>query len=199
MQHTSNSLMAVALLMAFTSWARADNWIEAIDGPLSSDKDAPTHLTLSVGSNLIEGSVSPSPIDPDFVTFDIQIGQTLESIVVTKYESNQLLSFIALQQGTSITSTTNGSELLGAALIGSQPGVAVGDDILDDLGEAELSGLGFEDALEPGSYTLWFQETAADVDYGLNLTIVPEPNTCAIFGLVFAFWFAIHRPRKRLC
>ena len=72
--------------------------------------------------------------------------------------------------------------LLGNALIGTAPGQGEGDNVLDDLGNAIFGGTGFAGPLGPGTYTFWFQETTAGVDYALSLQVVPLPPAIWLLG-----------------
>lgn len=66
----------------------------------------------------------------------------------------------------------------------THPGTAnttalLGTDILDDLA-AGAGAAGFSRPLPAGNYTFWVQQTnAQNVDYGFNLTVVPEPADAA--------------------
>jgi hypothetical protein len=153
---------------------------EAVDGDLSNNNLAPQVLAFNNGSNEIHGSSTFDPLDRDFWTITIDPGFQLTSIELQLYDSIQDQSWMAVELGSQITSLTDPANLLGSALIGFDPGAQQGDNVLDDLGNAVFGGAGFTGALGPGTYTFWFQETGADINYEFNFVIsaaVPEPSS----------------------
>ncbi len=163
---------------------------ESVSGDLSSDNLNPTPLSLSLGSNIITGTTLPNPdIDPDFFSFSIPAGQELSSIILEIYETTEDQSFFAVEQGLQITSIIANPpvDLLGNAVVGGADGAQLGDNVLDDLGEASFGGIGFTGALGEGTYTFWFQETVAPVEYGFNFIVsetTPEPGSIVGLGLI---------------
>src|SRR5262249_53865226 len=143
-------------------------WNESTNGDLSNNNLAPTVLTgLSVGANDVIGTVAGSnrvPTDPDFFTITIPVGFQLDAITLKAYSFTGTVgtgSFFAVQGGTQITSTTDGSALLGTALPGS-PGAPLGSDLLAALSANSLVGgvRQFTPPLQAGTDTFWFQEGA---------------------------------------
>ena len=158
---------------------------ESTDGDLSGDFQNPTALSFATGSNQIVGSITAGNPDPDrdFITFTIQSGFQLSEILLTSYNSfddvGTAESFVAITSG-SFTSITDASGFLGTALISS-----VGEDFLDDLGNAGPGGAGFTGPLEAGTYSFWHQETVNGNDYAFDFIVeaIPEPSSTLLLGL----------------
>lgn len=153
---------------------------EALDGDLSDLPAAPTVVTLSPGSNIIRGTTGFDPVDRDIWTFTLPAGQSLASIIVDTHITSEDQSFLAVESGSMITDIGTSDNLLGATLFGSNPGQLVGDDILDDLGMANIGGAGFTPPLSSGTYTFWYQETADDTEFAFNFQVVPEPSSMVL-------------------
>ena len=81
LRRTIMGVLAIALLASVTSSANAQVvFDDAVDGNASSDGAAPTAVTFSLGSNVINGTVtSPSNVR-NFYTFTIGEGQELSAI-----------------------------------------------------------------------------------------------------------------------
>ena len=162
---------------------------EAIDGDLSDDNLAPTALLFNVGQNDVIATSTNSPLDRDFWWFTVGAGQQLDSIELIDYQSTDTagnqVSFMAVEAGTQVTSVNSAASLLGSALIGTDSADAgIGQDVLDDLGEAGFGGSGFTGPLGPGAYTFWHQETAGTTGthFRFNISGVPEPGSAIILG-----------------
>lgn len=157
---------------------------ESIDGDLSSDNLNPTFLNAAFENNEVIGSTIPTPIDRDFFTITVDPGFELTAILFQLYDTTEDQSFFAVQEGSQVSDLNDPSMLLGTALIGGNPGNQQGDDVLDDLGNAFLGGTGFTGPLGEGTYTFWFQETAANVNYEFNFVVnqIPEPGSLALLG-----------------
>ena len=168
---------------------------EAVDGDLSDDQFNPTFLALGLGSNLVAGLTEGNPnLDRDFLTVEVAAGMTLEAVVLERYDTTSINSFIAVEAGEQISSLSDVSTFLGATLIGSEAGVMEGDNFLDDLAFAPLfGGLGFGGTLGEGRYTFWFQETLDPVDYVFDFQVVPAP---AGAGLLAAAGLLARRRRR---
>lgn len=176
---------AIMLAMATSLSAQAAVvYDESISGDLSSDNLNPTSISLSAGDNIISGNVIAAPGDRDFWTVTIANDQSLDAIILDQFVTTEDRSFFAVEQGPQITAINSAATYLGSALVGAGAGASQGDDILDDLGGAIFGGSGFIGALGPGTYTFWFQETAAEVDYSLNFQVsqVPVPAAAWLFG-----------------
>ena len=177
-------LLSLVLAICVVASASADViYDESVDGPLSNDNLNPTVLTLNTpGVGKVLASTQFSPLAADFMTITVPNGFFLDEIIWGLYDTTEDQSFFAVEAGTQITDTTNPDFLLGTALIGAGD---VATNVLDDLGQANLGGSGFSGPLGPGDYTFWFQENAADVNYGFTFVVkVPEPtSTVLLIGL----------------
>jgi hypothetical protein len=179
------SLAACAALAIAPASLAQVAWDEAIDGDLSDNELAPTDLAqFSEGSNIVSGSSVPDPdLDRDFFTFEIPAGLELDRIVLLQYDTTQTQSFIALENEAFFSQLQDPFQWLGATLFGDPNlGNGVGDDILDDLGMPLFGGEGFSGNLGPGVYTIWYQETAAPVDYSFDFVLIPAPGAM-LFGV----------------
>ncbi len=164
---------------------------ESVNGDLSDDHLNPTVLSMSMGNNLVKGSTIDEPIDRDFFSLTLPEGSFLTAVILDEWATADDQSFIALQSGPQVTSLNSSDDLLGTALFGAGPGARIGDDILDDLGIAQIGGIGFTPPLGSGTYTFWIQEVSAPMTYGFNFQIVPEPTSavlCLLAGGILAIW-----------
>ncbi|MCP9473531.1 MAG: hypothetical protein NNA30_12445 [Nitrospira sp.] len=157
---------------------------EAVHGDLSDDHASPTTISLAIGDNLILGSTTHLPVlDRDFFTITIPDGHSLDAIVLANYTNTDANGFAQ-----SFFSWTKGSHFRGMGftdvsgwiLIGAQPGLSAGDDLLVFLTGGPLG---------PGTYSFWHQETEGDTTYTFNYRVsaVPLPDTLALLlsGLTF--------------
>ena len=183
-----SNFLALMLALIVTATAGADVvYDEADDGDLSGDNLNPTMVTLSDASSNVNSKVIASttfdPLDRDFFTITIPDGYLLDQIMWGLYDTTEDQSFFAIAAGNTVPSTTNSSLLLGTALIGAGD---VANDVLQKLGEANLGGTGFTGPLGPGDYSFWFQENAADVNYGMTFILapdaVPEPASALLIS-----------------
>ena len=126
---------------------------EAIDGELSDDRLAPTVISLDNGSNLITATSVAG--EKDFYTITIPEGGSLDALVLTAYESDNV-SFIAFQEGSTFSENPTAADLLGYSLLG----LPLGDKLPEMLSNGEI---GFDIPLGPGTYTFWSQETNATI------------------------------------
>lgn len=127
-------------------------------------------------------------LDVDSFTIVIEAGTQLEAINLEHYSwSNPHKhsggdggvpgegAFFAVQRGEQIFQDEDPGELLGAGLIGINPGAQQGENILDDLGSGVFSedfGVPtFEGPLGPGTYTFWYQEGPTDTQYTLEFVV----------------------------
>ena len=171
---------------------------ESVSGDLSDDGLNPTPLTFIVGENDVIGSTTNVPLDRDVWTISIASGQQLDSITLLNYDTTEDASFFAVEAGSQITTFANSGSLLGNSLIGSAVGAQQGDDVLDDLGNAQFGGTGFSGPLGPGQYTFWFQETAATTNYSFRFNVssaVPEPASASLIALGISF-VVLRRQRR---
>lgn len=131
---------------------------EAITGDLSNDRTQPTTLTLTVGGNIISGATVRR--DREYFNVNVPLGQELQAILLTDYQSADEIAFVGVQKGLEFTEPPSGtvvSNLLGWTHFG--PSIEpVGADLLDNMGQGE-GALGFTGTLSAGDYTFWLQQT----------------------------------------
>ncbi|SPP63376.1 VPLPA-CTERM sorting domain-containing protein [Nitrospira lenta] len=144
---------------------------EALRGDLSNDHLHPTAVTLGVGQNLILGSTVHQPsLDRDFFTVTIGAGHALNAIVLSSYTTTDDQSFFGLARGSDFK-TLGFSSLSGWALIGTLPGLSVGDNLLDFVADGPIG---------PGAYSFWLQETEGTTTYTLDYQVAPVPIPAAL-------------------
>jgi MYXO-CTERM domain-containing protein len=185
------STLAAGAVQAFTH-------DESVNGDFSGDRLAPTALVATPGVNL--AAMSSATGDRDYFTFTVPTGWLLSAIQHVTYDSNDDVSFIALQAGTQLTEPptgTNPGNLLGYLHFGD---ATVGSDILDNLAASNTSvppAMGFTAPLGAGPYTFWVQQTGAAASYSLEfmLTPVPEPATWGLWLAGLAGVAAVRRRR----
>lgn len=192
-------LLAVCLVALMATSARAGVvWDEGVDGDLSNDRLAPDAVSLSVGGNLLIGSVVGG--DRDYLTITIPNGAVLSGLSLDAYTSTDDWSFIGIQAGSTFTEPPTGTDpanLLGWVLFGTPN---EGTDILDDMGTGD-DAIGFIPPLAAGEYTLWIQETSSKLSgytFNLQVTAVPEASSLAMLaaaGVVAGWW---HRRRRSI-
>lgn len=187
----SPALTLATWMTVLSAHAAAIAHDEAVSGDLANAPDAPTSVSLVLGSNEIRGltgrAVAGGPVDRDFFTFTIPAMQTLTAIHVlpgTAGAGGGGLEFIGAVNGSSFGSTvpTSPSSLLGYHLFGAGD---VGSDILGAIG-AGGGAMGFTGPLGAGTYAFWVQETAvSSVRYGLDFRVasVPESGPGTMMGL----------------
>lgn len=154
-------------------------YAEAGSGDLSGNASVPTTLTVSAGGNLLTAASVKGDIE--YFTFAVPVGQQVEAIFLTAYNSADQTAFIAVQQGSTFTEPptgTNVANLLGYSHFG--PAVEpVGSNLLDNIG-AGAGASGFSGALPSGVYTFWTQQTGTNAaDYTLNFVISAAPPPAA--------------------
>ena len=157
-------------------------WDESVDGDLSNDPSAPTHVAFGPGTNSIVGSSQLG--DVDLFTFTVPNGVSFARLELTEFSSSDDLAFLAIEAGSVVSDMSSPANLLGYVHVAA---AFLGTDILDDLALGQ-GALGFSAPLGPGTYTLWMQQTGPElVGYGFDLiaesSTVPEPPMSALFVL----------------
>ena len=120
------------------------------------------------------------------MTFSIGAGQTLTSFEIVEYAPNAGNgSFFGFDDDN--VAPGAGSDFLFAGLISVAPG-GTPIEILGS-GGGSFGGQGVPAVLGAGDYVAFFNETGAvDLNYQVNITVVPEPGSLAFlaagFGLV---------------
>ncbi len=171
---------AVALLLVLASTpAFAGSWIESADGDISGNRLSPSIVNITLGDNQVTGTFGSG--DVDYLRIDIPAGLQISAINVTSYSGTRV-SFVGLQAGTTFSVSPNEASpeaLLGYFLFGK---AHLDTNILPDIADGS-GAIGFTPPLNPGSFTLWLQETGSRTGYGLNLVAVPAPASVALLGL----------------
>jgi hypothetical protein len=192
--------LLAATLFACAGSAFAFSYDEAVNGDLSGDRLNPSTLLAMPGVNGV--AMSSTTGDRDYFTFSVPAGHQLTSIFHVSYVSNDNLSFIGLQIGSTFTEPPNGANpanLLGYYHFGVQ---SAGTEIIDDLANSNLANppaQGFTAPLGAGPYTFWVQQTGVAASYSLEfvLTPVPEAPTTALLGLGGLLTWVAARRRMR--
>lgn len=173
------SPLVLSVLALSASPALAGSWIESSVGDLSGNRLSPSLVAISLGNNAVAGTFGSG--DLDYLRIDVPAGLQVSAINVTAY-SGPSVSFLAVQSGPTFTvtpATAAPASLLGYAHFGSAD---LNSNILPDLSTA-FGAIGFTPPLNPGSYTLWLQDTGGTVSYGLSIVAVPAPASAAVLGL----------------
>ncbi len=171
---------AIAYLLALAATpALAGSWIESSNGDISGNRLSPSLLNITLGNNQVTGTFGSG--DLDYLRIDIPAGLQISAINVTSYSGGSV-SFVGLQSGTTFSidpNTASPAALLGYFLFGNGN---LNTNILPAIA-AGFGAIGFTPPLNPGSFTLWLQETGGTTGYGLNLIAVPTPGSAAVLGL----------------
>jgi PEP-CTERM motif len=200
--HVPFRILSIAVLLVLSVPGRAAIvWAESINGDLSSDPAAPTHITFQLGSNIINGSVFTGTDTRDYITFTIGAGFQLASLRLLVYDdlgtgtpNDGNTGFHAINLGATsfIPSVTTADQFLG----GDHLNPPVGVDLLPTLAAAPLAGTGFTVPLGPGTYSYLVQQTGPQLTgYSLEFNVVPEPSS-AVLSLV-GFGLLARRQRWR--
>jgi hypothetical protein len=196
------SLALAFAIAALPALALASSFVESVNGDMSNNRAAPSSLALDPGDNLLTGTTVAG--DLDYIT--LSAPAAIIAIKLTQFDTQNPseLAFVAIQAGTVFTEPNTGTTV--ANLLGySHIGNPVGTDYLPIMGTA-AGAIGFTPPLTGPNYTLWIQQTGANVvSYTLDV-VVPEPSALAL--LAFGFFvlatqspvrrtLASHRPRAR--
>jgi len=163
--------------LTLTGFAVATNasaaWNESIQGDFSGNGLAPTNVTMTVGSNLVNGTTGNAGqgVDRDYFTFTVPAGAVLSAIrlLPSTYVSGSS-SFMAMQAGPQLTVTPSGGGIENLLGFSHYSNDQIDTDILPIFNAAGQ--------LPPGTYSVWLQETGGTVEYGLDfqLTSTAPPD-----------------------
>ncbi|MEO0423652.1 MAG: VPLPA-CTERM sorting domain-containing protein [Pseudomonadota bacterium] len=191
MSRLATALIGALTLLPFSAFSTTV-WDESVSGDLSSDPDAPTPLSFSVGSNIITGSVSAGEGDTrDFITFTIADGQVLTALLQLEYVDGDTggpgnRGFHAINEGeTSFIPGGDTSDLFlgGDHLDPLDPGT----DLLAILATAPLAGVGFDTPLGPGTYSYVVQQTGPQNSaYSLDFQVAAVPLPAGVWLIASA-------------
>ena len=161
--------------------ARAAMWIESTNGDLSGNRQSPSALNLTFGSNTVTATVGSG--DVDYLRVNVPAGTRLQSLFLRSYSGNDGVAFIGLQQGTTFTespSTAGPEDMLGYTHFGTFAG-NVGEDLLPQMATA-FGAQGFTPPLTGSSYTFWIQQLGPSVGFTLDAVVTPEPGSAVLLG-----------------
>ena len=191
LRRTVLSALAVALFAGLATSANAQVVFDDANGNASSNGDAPTQVTFSLGSNVINGTVtSPSNVR-NFYTFTIGEGQELSAInldAISVVDAAGAVSsdpgFYALIDGTTGTNPDAGFDNLGGALYDP---LSLGVDLLAGISNGGISGGSGFSSIGAGDYTFVIQQTGDEVssfslDFQVSTAAVPEPTSTVLLA-----------------
>ncbi|GAB5496816.1 MAG: hypothetical protein Phyf2KO_18960 [Phycisphaerales bacterium] len=172
-----------SVLAAIALPAIADDWDESILGDLSNDELNPTQLTLTLGSNIITGTVGGTPLDEfhDAMTFTILPGHTIEAATLIYYNRHDgnIESGFNVIHGTSWDGDFDSPSFIDT--VNLRPNYA-GANLLNLGNLNNLDG-----SLGPGDYTISIREFVPGQEYSFDLVVVPAPFSAAVLGISALF------------
>jgi hypothetical protein len=169
-------------LMTVSEAGAALVYLESSSGELSGAGGMPTALSFSLGNNTVSGMMGRSTsVDADIFQFTVASGESITSMFLSQYTpagSAASGSFFAIASGSSIN-TGDGSAHAANNLVSASSGEFLSSSVL--LGSKFSGGAStLTNPIGPGTYTVWFQETATTVNYTLNFVLVPEPSSALL-------------------
>ena len=185
MRYAIGFVSAVCGSLAFVPSARAATWNEATQGDISGDRQNPSRLALTPGTNTFSGTTAGG--DLDYLRLDVPAGGRIQSLTLRNYTSPDSTAFIAIQQGTAFTEPAgnpNPSNLLGYSHFG--PG-NLNVNLLPNMGTPPLTG---------ANYTLWIQQLGSLTTYSFEVVATPEPTGAAVVSALAAFTCLRRRRRQ---
>jgi len=168
-------LACAALMLAMTTGAAsADNWDEGVNGDLSGHHSLPTVINLSLGSNLLIGSVGA--LDDDFFLYTVPVGWTLDQVIVVNYDPPGSTMFLGVNRGPIYGYTAN-VNVYGWVFFGTP---AIGTDLLPSM--AASNGR-FTPPLTANTYTWWLDGGPGTESYSLEFRVVPAPGVATVLAI----------------
>lgn len=197
-----------ALAIDTFSATRASSLDESVNGDFSSVAATPTPVSLSLGSNVIGGSINSfDGVDGagsdtrDFITFTLGAGESLAAINLLDYDDPTTAAgndgnrgFYALIDGAVATNPGGGFTNLGGNHLDP---LAFGSDLLPGIAGGGISGgTGFT-SVDGGAFTLVIQQTGnISNDYLVDLVVVPEPASISLVAIFAPIVLALRRRRR---
>ena len=152
--------------------AEVSNLSEVDSGDFSDDPSSPNTWVLGAGVNQLSASTVVG--DLDYVNFTVGTGDTLDTITLNAYNSDEgdEVAFFALQQGTIFTVTPGEAQVDTSTLFGFRHFGSgdVGQDVLAEAGQAARA-IGFTSPLPEGEYTIWLNQTGGLATYTLDFAV----------------------------
>lgn len=157
---------------------------EITNGDLSNNFASPTSIELSAGNNIITGSTTAD--NPDFFTFTVPAGFDVSSIILQSYTGPDG-SYFAVDNASAFPGIDSDAGFVVSTLIddgrlldGVEQPSEVGQDLLapgvgnnptQPANPPAITGPG---SLEPGVYSVWYQELAGNTTYEFNVLLTPR-------------------------
>ena len=178
-------LISSAILLSVCSAANAAVvWNENVDGDFSNSGATPDLVVLSLGDNVISGSVDAFGVygadHNDFFTFSLAAGQAVTAIEVLSL-GNAASGFIGIDKGSAYVNYPN-SQSWGWTFFQAAD---VSNNILPRMGASNGK---FVDNLTAGDYSIWL-DAGVQYDYSINVVVsnvVPIPAAVWLFGSALA-------------
>ncbi|HKW14578.1 MAG TPA: hypothetical protein VJS69_08850 [Candidatus Krumholzibacteria bacterium] len=176
-------LVTCLLLLGLCASANAAVvWDESVNGLLSTNPAAPTPITLSGGSNVINGQVGNVSAQPrDYVTFTIAAGHTLTAINLLGWSPSNT-GFAAINAGNTSIIPSNPTIDFWMAGIHIDP-TLINTDLLDKMRDASVTTQSLDASqIDPGDYTFIIQQTSPffstySLEFVLDSPVATEPTT----------------------
>ena len=209
LRRTVLAALAIALFAGLATSANAQVvFDDAVNGNASGDGDAPTEVTFSLGSNIINGTVTSPDNTRNYYTFTIGAGQELSAINLDSIsvsvgdpvvDNPADPGFFALVAGTTSVVPNSSDDLPDFVNLGGDlfaPADA-GADLLARIADGGISsGSGFSN-IGAGDYTFVIQQTGPEASsFSLDFqvtTAVPEPTS----GILLAGLGLVGLARRR--
>ena len=189
------SILAALVFALFASISTSANaqvvFDDAVNGNASSDGAAPTSVAFSLGSNIINGTVTSPGNVRNFYTFTIGAGQELSAInldAISVVDAAGAVSsdpgFYALIDGTTGTNPVDGFANLGGDLFDPD---RLGEDLLASIFGGGISNDNDFSSVGAGDYTFVIQQTGDEVssfslDFQVTTAAVPEPTSTVLLA-----------------
>jgi hypothetical protein len=170
-------LGAVAFVTTVVTPSLALAYDEAVDGDLSSVAASPTPVSFGLGTNVVAGRVTTgtTPTDTrDFLTFTIPAGRQLTGLRLVSWGGGNR-GFHAINAGATSfePSGTTDNNFLGGDHIDP---IASPIEVLVELLDGDIAGVGTTAPLGPGTYSYVIQQTGPQLsDYRLEFVVSAAP------------------------
>ena len=172
--------------LALAAAARGATWNEATQGDISGNRQSPSLLTLTPGTNSILATTGSG--DLEYLRLAVPAGGRINELRLTSFSGFDPTAFIAVQPGTTFTedpNSPNPSNLQGYSHFG--PG-NVNTNLLSAMGTGPLTG---------PNYTLWIQQLGSASVYQIDVIATPEPGGALVLAGAAGVVCLRRRARRR--